>query len=208
MAEVSVIQAVARPRAGKGAARAVRRDGLVPGVIYGDNRASTPISIDGTELWKTVQRGRFLARIFDIEIDGQKHRVIPRDIQLDPIKDHPLHVDFQRVTPQSRVRVVVPTKFVNEAASPGLKRGGMLNIVRHDVEVLCPPDSIPSVFEFDLAGMEIGRSIHISAIELPQGVQPTITGRDFTVATIAGKGGKSEEAAQPTEGAEEAKPKA
>jgi large subunit ribosomal protein L25 len=186
MADVTELKASARPRSGKGAARAARREGKVPGVIYGANAEPEGIAVDYNELWKTVNRGRFLATIFDINVDGKKVRVIPRDVQLDPVKDTPIHVDFQRVTAESRIRVKVPARFINDAASPGLKRGGVLNIVRREVEVFCPPDRIPSFFDFDLTGLEIGRSIHISSIQLPEGVRPTIGDRDFTVATIAG----------------------
>ncbi len=206
MANIIEIKASARPRSGKGAARTARREGKVPAVIYGAKAEPVGIVIDYNDLWKTVNRGRFLASIFEIDIDGKKTRVIPRDLQLDPVKDTPVHVDFLRVTPESRIRVRVPAKFINDAASPGLKRGGVLNIVRRDVEVYCPPDNIPEVFEFDLTGLEIGRSIHISAIKMPEGVRPTISGRDFTVATIAGALVKDEEAATP--GAEGAAPAA
>jgi large subunit ribosomal protein L25 len=195
MANVIELKASARPRSGKGAARTARREGKVPGVIYGAKSEPVGIAVDFNDLWKTINRGRFLATIFDIDIDGKKTRVIPREFQLDPVRDVPIHVDFLRVTPESRIRVRVPARFVNEAASPGLKRGGVLNIVRREIEVFCPPDNIPEVFEFDLTGLEIGRSIHISAIQMPQGVRPTIGGRDFTVATIAGALAKEEEAA-------------
>jgi large subunit ribosomal protein L25 len=202
MANVIELKASARPRSGKGAARTARREGKVPAVIYGAKMEPVGIVIDFNELSKTMNRGRFLATIFDIDIDGKKTRVIPREFQLDPVKDTPVHVDFLRVTPESRIRVRVPARFVNEAASPGLKRGGVLNIVRREIEVFCPPDTIPEIFEFDLTGMEIGRSIHISAIDMPPGVRPTITDRDFTVATIAGALTKDEEAsATTTEGA-------
>jgi large subunit ribosomal protein L25 len=193
MADVIQLKASARPRSGKGAARAARREGKVPGVIYGAKAEAVGIAVDFNDLWKTVQRGRFLATIFDIDIEGKKTRVIPRELQLDPVKDIPVHVDFQRVTETSRIRVKVPAKFVNEAASPGIKRGGVLNVVRREIEVFCPPDRIPDVFEFDLTGLEIGRSIHISALQLPEGVRPTIGDRDFTVATIAGALTKEEE---------------
>jgi large subunit ribosomal protein L25 len=130
-------------------------------------------------------------------VGGRVLKAIPRDVQLDPVKDFPLHVDFQRVGKDNRVRVGVPVRFVNEALSPGLKRGGVLNIVRHDVEVWCPADKIPDHFEVDLSGLAIGRSIHISAVTLPEGVKPTIIDRDFTIATIAGSGGKDEDEAAP-----------
>jgi large subunit ribosomal protein L25 len=204
MADVIEIKATARPRAGKGAARAVRREGKVPAVIYGEKQQPETIALDSNELWKIVQKGRFLSTVIDIDVDGHKRRVLPREIQLDPVKDTPVHVDFQRVGASSRVRVVVPVRFINEALSPGLKRGGVLNIVRHEIEVTCPPDQIPENFIVDLAGLEIGRSIHISAVKLPEGVRPTILNRDFTVATIAGKKVEEEkpaEGAAPVEGA-------
>lgn len=187
MAEVVEIAATARPRAGKGAARAVRRQGKVPAVIYGENQEPETIAIDANEILKVIHRGRFLSTVFEINVDGQKRRVLPREVQLDPVKDLPIHVDFQRVGASKYVRVVVPVRFINEAASPGLKRGGVLNIVRHEIEVTCPPDRIPEYFTVDLTGLEIGRSIHISAVPLGEGVRPTILNRDFTVATIAGK---------------------
>ncbi|MEQ1649173.1 MAG: 50S ribosomal protein L25/general stress protein Ctc [Hyphomicrobiaceae bacterium] len=180
------IKAKARPRAGKGAARQVRREGLVPGVIYGDKEAAVTVALDSRALSLIISKGKFLSTLFMLDVDGAKTRVIPRDVQLDPVKDFPLHVDFQRVTSTSRIRVSVPCKFVNEAASPGLKRGGVLNIVRHDVEVMCAPDHIPASFDFDLTGLEIGRSIHISSVTMPEGARLVINNRDFTVATIAG----------------------
>src|SRR4029079_3685934 len=153
---------------------------------------------DHRELTLLWGRGKFLSTIIDLDIDGTKQKVIPREIQLDPVKDLPLHVDFQRVGPGARIRVNVPVRFINEGLSPGLKRGGVLNIVRHEVEVTCPADAIPEYFEFNLEGLEIGRSVHISAVKMPEGVKPTIINRDFTVATIAGH--KIEE--EPTPGAE------
>lgn len=188
MAEITEIKAEARPRAGKGASRSVRRDGKIPAVIYGANKDPDTITLEFNELWTIVKKGKFTATLFDINIGGQKIRVLPRDVQFDPVKDVPLHVDFLRIGPDSRIRVDVPVRFVNETASPGLKRGGVLNIVRHEVEVYCPAGNIPQVFEFDLTGLEIGRSIHISAVNMPEGVRPTIGNRDFTVATIAGAG--------------------
>ena len=185
MAQANVIKASARALSGKGAARAVRRTGKVPAIVYGgDEGTADPIQIDANDLFMLIKRGRFLSTVFDI--------------------DFPLHVDFQRIGSDNRVRVGVPVRFVNEALSPGLKRGGVLNIVRHEVEVWCPADKIPERFEVDLTGLTIGRSVHISAVTLPEGVTPTITDRDFTIATIAGTGGKDEEekpaAAAPAEG--------
>jgi large subunit ribosomal protein L25 len=195
--QVSEIKASARPRAGTGGARAVRREGRVPAVIYGDTSEPQHVAVEFAELTKLIGRGKFLSTVFDLNIDGKKSRVIPREVQVDPVKDLPVHVDFQRVGASGKIRVNVPVKFTNDALSPGLKRGGVLNIVRHEVEVICPADAIPAQFEFSLEGLEIGRSIHISAVKMPEGVRPTITNRDFTVATIAGH--RVEEEAKPTE---------
>jgi large subunit ribosomal protein L25 len=194
----SEIKAEPRTRSGTGSARATRREDKVPGVVYGDGGKPENISVNGRELNIIIGRGKFLSTVFDLNIGGKKSRVIPRDVQLDPVKDWPIHVDFQRIGAGARIRVNVPVRFINEALSPGLKRGGVLNIVRHEVEVTCPADAIPDFFEFNLEGLEIGRSVHISAIKLPDGVKPTILNRDFTVATIAGH--KIEE--EPTPGAE------
>jgi large subunit ribosomal protein L25 len=197
MADMIEMKATARPRAGKGAARAVRREGKIPAVIYGDKQDPETISLDENELWKIVTKGKFLSSVFSVDIDGRKLRVLPRDVQVDPIKDRPIHVDFQRVASDGMIRVKVPVKFINEVLSPGLKRGGVLNVVRHDVEVICPADAIPPAFEFNLEGLEIGKSIHISAVTMPANVRPTITNRDFTVATIAGASSKGEAEAAP-----------
>jgi len=187
------LNATARERAGKGAARLARREGKVPAVIYGDNQPPHTIAIDYNELWRQVLKGHFTSTVFDLVIDGTKHRVIPRDLQLDPVKDQPVHVDFLRIGKDGRIRVAVPVKFVNEALSPGLKRGGVLNIVRHDIDVICPYDKIPANFEINLEGLQIGRSIHVSAVTMPEGVESVIKGRDFTIATIAGAVKQEEE---------------
>lgn len=198
------LKATARPRAGKGASRQARREGKVPAVIYGDGQPPETIALDYNELWKQVLKGHFTSTVFEIDVEGTKKRVIPRDLQVDPVKDKPIHVDFLRIGKQGLIRVQVPVRFINEGQSPGLKRGGVLNIVRHEIEVTCPYDKIPAHFEIDLNGLEIGRSIHISAVSLPDGVTPTIKGRDFTIATIAGRVKQEEEevaAAAPEEGA-------
>lgn len=190
------LKASARPRAGKGAARQARREGHVPAVIYGDSKTPETISIEYNTLWKQVLKGHFTSTAFELDVDGKKHIVLARDVQLDPVRDTPLHVDFQRVGADGIIRVAVPVRFINEAASPGLKRGGVLNIVRHDFEVFTKYDQIPPFFEIDLTGYEIGKSIHVSAVAMPEGVTPVIKGRDFTIATIAGAlKGDSEEAA-------------
>jgi large subunit ribosomal protein L25 len=197
----TALKASVRPAQGTGSARAARREGKLPGVIYGDNQAPTSVTVDARELSKIIAKGKFFASLMDLELDGKSIQVIPRDVQLDPVRDHPIHVDFQRISATSRLRVKVPTRFINELASPGLKRGGVLNVVRHDVEVTCPANAIPAEFVFDLTGLEIGRSIHISATAMPEGVRPTIIGRDFTVATIAGAVAE-EKAADAVPGAE------
>jgi large subunit ribosomal protein L25 len=195
MPQVSEIKASVRTRAGTGGAREVRRQAAVPAVIYGNGAAPQSIALQSNELVNLMNRGRFLSTVIDVDVEGTKTRVIPREVQMDPVNGKLVHVDFQRVDAGSRIRVNVPVRFVNEALSPGLKRGGVLNIVRHDVEVTCPAEAIPEFFEFSLDGLEIGRSLHISAIKLPSGVEPTIKDRDFTVATIGGH--KHEEEAAP-----------
>jgi large subunit ribosomal protein L25 len=184
--QVTEIKAEPRANGGTGGARAVRRQDKVPAVVYGDGRAPENIALNGRELNIIIDRGKFLSTIFELDVGGTKSRVIPREVQLDPVRDWPIHVDFQRVGPGARIRVNVPVRFINEGLSPGLKRGGVLNVVRHEVEVTCPADAIPDFFEFNLEGLEIGRSVHISAVKMPDGVKPTILNRDFTVATIAG----------------------
>lgn len=203
MSGLTALKATARPRAGKGAARQSRRDGNVPAVIYGDNKTPETIALEYNTLWKQYLKGHFTSTAFELDVDGKKHIVLARDVQLDPVRDFPLHVDFQRVGKDGIIRVAIPMKFVNELASPGLKRGGVLNIVRHEVEVYCPYDKIPQHFDVDLTGLEIGRSIHISAVKLPEKVTPVIKNRDFTVATIAGAL-KGEEETTATPGAEAA----
>src|SRR3954454_18217834 len=195
MSAVKQIQAVARDRAGKGAARAVRRQGQVPAVIYGGGEAATPIAVDFNQAKQLIFAGHFLTTVFEIEVDGRKTRAIPRDYQLDPVKDLPVHVDFLRLAEGQRIRVEVPVRFINQEASPGLKRGGTLNVVRPTVELLVPADAIPNSLDADLAGLDINDSLHISAIKLPEGARPTITDRDFTVATVAVPAGFKDEVA-------------
>lgn len=186
MTETTTISAMVRDRAGKGAARATRRAGRIPGVIYGGKQSPICISIEPKWLKTEMHKPGFLTRLFDIDLGkAGTHRTLPRDVQLDPVTDQPLHVDFLRITSESVVHVAVPVSFINEALSPGLKRGGVLNIVRHEIELYCKPDDIPHSLVVDLAGLEIGDSVHISHIKLPAGATPTITDRDFTVASVA-----------------------
>ena len=206
MAEAIELKAWARARTGKGGAREVRREGRVPGIIYGGKDEPQNIALETKEISKQVQTGHFQSTIFMIDMEGTKIRVIPREVQVDPVRDFPIHVDFMRLSKDAQVTVEVPVHFLNEAASPGLKRGGVLNVVRHDIPVRCPADKIPESFELDLTGLEIGDSIHISAVTLPDGVVPTITDRDFTIATIVGRAAEEgpAEAAEGAEGEEEA----
>lgn len=188
MAQAPVqLDASARPRVGKGAARHARREGTVPAVIYGAKKPPLSISIDYNTLWKQILKGHFTSTVFEIKVGDEVHRVVARDVQLDPVRDTPIHADFLRVAEDGMIRILVPVKFSNDLLSPGLKRGGVLNIVRHEVEVFCPYDRIPPFFEIDLTGTQIGTSIHISSVQMPEGVTPTIRDRDFTIATIAGR---------------------
>lgn len=188
MSAVKELRAVARDRVGKGAARAVRRDGQVPAIIYGGGAAPMPIALQANETRLLIFAGHFLTTIFEIEVDGRKNRVIPRDYHLDPVKDLPLHVDFLRVVEGQTLTVEVPVHFVNAEASPGIKAGGVLNVVRHTVELEVSAAAIPDAIEVDLTGLEMGDSVHIAAVKLPEGATPTID-RDFTIATIAAPAG-------------------
>ncbi len=185
MADVLVLNAKARERVGKGAARAARREGLVPGVIYGDKQDPVTISFPFNELVQLLRTGRFLSTLCDVEVDGVKTRVIPKDVQFDPIKDFPVHVDLLRLGKGAKINVEIQMNFINEEESPGLREGGALNVVRYTVELRCPADSIPEELIGDLTGLELGDSFHISDVALPEGVEPVITDRDFTIATIA-----------------------
>src|SRR5690606_28599364 len=185
----------------KGSARAVRRDGKVPAVIYGDKQPPLAIALSYKDIFYKIHGGAFLTTIATIDVDGKKIQVLPKDYQLDPVRDFPMHVDFLRVGKNTLVNVNVPVRFLNEEKSPGIKRGGVLNVVRHEVEFNCPANSIPDFIEVDLTGTDIGDSIHISAVKLPKDVKPIITDRDFTIATVAAPAGlKSEDAAAEDEG--------
>ena len=192
MATVKELKATARPNGGKGAARAERRAGRVPGVIYGNNQPPVTISVDDKELRQRILAGRFLTTLFDVELDGKKHRVIPRDFQLDPVKDFPLHVDFLRLGEGATIRVSVPLHVVNGETSPGVKRGGTINIVTHTVELECSVDNIPQYLEADAGGLEISYSLHLSDIKLPTGVK-ALSREDATLVTIVPPSGYAEE---------------
>lgn len=198
MSDMQTLRAELRERAGKGAARAVRRTGRVPAVIYGDKQPPVLVSIGFDALIREINRGGFMHRLFLIEVDGQQIRVVPRDLQLDVVKDLPIHIDFLRLRQGARVDVEVPIAVLNEDRSPGLRRGGMLNIVRHEIEISAPAEAIPDAIEVDVSGLDINDSLHISQVRLPEGVEPTVTDRDFTVLTIAAPTVMTEEAGAET----------
>jgi len=200
MREMQELRAEPRSGTGKGAARAVRRNGQVPGILYGGKGDNKPIQIDALTLLKHYGTGTLLSTLFMLDVGGEKARVIPRGIEIDPVSDRPIHVDFMRLEPGTRIALHIPVHFKNHAESPGIKLGGVLNVVRHTVELHCPAENIPEFIEGDLAGLEIGDSLHISAFKLPEGVRPVIQGRDFTVATVAPPTTYVEEEVKPAEG--------
>ena len=185
MSDIHTIVAESRDKGAKGAARAVRRLGRVPAVIYGNKQEPELISVDSRDIMRALHRGAFTSKLVDIEIGGKKNRVLPRDVQLDPVKDRPVHVDFLRIVAASQIRLMVPVIFTDDLKSPGLKKGGVLNVVRHEIEFHCRADSIPERIVISLDGREIGDSIHISSVKLPDGIRPVINTRDFTIATVA-----------------------
>ena len=194
MSDTLHLPAEARERAGKGASRELRRNGRVPAVIYGGNEEPLAIHVEEKLLVRQLGTGHFLNSIVEIELGGKTLRTLPKDVAFHPVSDRPLHADFLRLSANSTVHVEVPVKFVNEAASPGLKRGGVLNIVRHELELVCEADKIPDDISIDVTGLEVGASIHISHVTLPAGSKSAITDRDFTIATIVDPSGlRSEE---------------
>lgn len=195
MATVKEFKATARPVSGKGAARAERRAGRIPAVIYGDNKPPLAISVDDKELRLRIQAGRFLTTIFNIDLDGQKHRVIPRDYHLDPVKDFPIHVDFFRLGEGATIRVNVPLHVNGGDIAPGVKRGGTINIVAHSIELEAEADSIPQYLEVDVSTLDIGSSLHITDLKLPKGVKTLARDADMTLVTIVPPSGYGEEAA-------------
>lgn len=183
------LKAETRERVGKGSSRELRRNGLIPAVIYGDKQAPISIALSTKDVTMKIHAGGFMTTVAVIAVNGEKIRVLPKDYQLDPVRDFTMHVDFLRVSKDSKVTVQVPVHFVNEEKSPGLKAGGVLNIVRHDVELAVAADDIPEFLTVDLSGHKVGDAIHISNIKLPKGATPVITDRDFTIATIAAPAG-------------------
>jgi large subunit ribosomal protein L25 len=195
MTESVNLHAEVRERVGKGAARAVRRAGRVPGVVYGGKKEPLLVSLDPRDIRRGLDAGIFFSTIYNLDVGNDVERVIPRDVHMHPVKPIPQHVDFMRVTSDTRITVEVPVHFLNEEECPGLKRGGVINVVRYNVEVVCGIDNIPQGFDIDLTGLDIGDSIHASKLALPEGVRLTITDRDFTIATVAAPTVVSEEEA-------------
>src|SRR6185437_9658385 len=209
MRETLELKAEPRDRLGKGPSYRTRKSGRIPGIVYGGESAPEAVQVDERTLGRLHGTGSLLQTLVMLELSGQKTRVIPRAVQLDPVTDRPVHVDFLRLTPGGRISLDIPVHFRGQENSPGLKRGGVLNVVRHEVALLCPVESIPEFIEGDLSGLDIGDSLHISAFALPEGVKPMIRERDFTVATIAPPTTFTEEtpvAAAAVEGVEGAAP--
>lgn len=192
MATVKEMKATVRSKSGKGAARAERRAGRVPGVIYGDKQPPLSISVDNADLRHRIYAGRFLTTIYELEVDGAKHRVIPRDYQLDPVKDLPIHVDFLRLGEGATIRVHIPVHVLNADQSPGVKRGGAVNIVTHSIEVQCRPEDIPEGIDVDISGLEINYSRHLSDVTVPPNVRVIMPG-DITLVTVVPPSGYAEE---------------
>lgn len=204
MVETITFAAEARSGAGKGPARQLRRAGRVPAVIYGEKQDQQMISLEARALRRELSNPRFFSTLCALDLAGEAIRVLPREVQLHPVSEDPLHADFVRVSRGTTIHVTVQVVFLNEDTSPGLKRGGVLNVVRREIELICPADAIPAELELDLAAADIGDSLHISQVALPEGVRPTITDRDFTIATIAAPTVVAEEAAEEQEAAAEA----
>ncbi len=194
MSDTLTLPAETRERAGKGASRALRREGRTPAVIYGGNEEPLAIHVEEKLLVKQLGTGHFFNSIVEVEVGGKTVRTLPKDVAFHPVNDRPLHADFLRLSANATVHVNVPVIFANEEASPGLKRGGVLNIVRHELELICPADKIPDDIAIDVTGLDVGASIHISHVTLPEGAKSAITDRDFTIATIVAPSGlRSEE---------------
>lgn len=193
MSDTLHLPAETRDRAGKGASRALRREGRVPAVVYGGNEEPLSIHVEEKLLRKQLGTGHFFNSVVDVEVDGKLMRTLPKDVAFHPVNDRPLHVDFLRISKDSKVHVNVPVVFANEEASPGLKRGGVLNIVRHELDLVCTSDNIPEEIAIDVTGFDVGDSIHISHVKLPSGVESAITDRDFTIATIIAPSGMRSE---------------
>jgi large subunit ribosomal protein L25 len=189
MSDLLTLSAEPRERAGKGASRSLRREGRVPAVIYGDNKEPISIHVEEKALVKLLSSGHFLNSVIEIELNGTKTRTLPKDVAFHVVNERPLHADFFRLSLGATVHVEVPVRFINEEKSPGLKRGGVLNIVRHELELICDATKIPDDIEIDVTGFDVGDSIHISHVTLPAGSKSAITDRDFTIATVVAPSG-------------------
>jgi large subunit ribosomal protein L25 len=189
MSEQLTLSAETRDRAGKGASRAMRREGRVPAVVYGNKEAPLAIHLEEKALIKALSSGHFMNSVVMIDVAGGATRTLPKDVQFHPVTDRPLHVDFLRISEHAKVTVAVPIRFTGEEQSRGLKRGGVLNAVRHDLELICDASEMPDEVEVSLAGLDIGDSLHISAVTLPKGTESAISDRDFTIATIVAPSG-------------------
>lgn len=196
MAETTKVVAKMRSRAGKGGARSSRRDGLIPAVIYGDKQAPVMIAVEPKSIERELHKEGFFNHRMEIDVEGTPYAVLPRDLQIDPVTDRPLHLDFLRIGPDSIITVQVPVHFRNEGAAPGIKRGGVLNIVLHEITVRTKPATIPEYFEVDLTGLEIGHSVHLSTLAIPDGVRVVSRDKNATVASIAAPTVVREAAAQ------------
>jgi large subunit ribosomal protein L25 len=184
MSDQLMLPAEARQRAGKGASRALRRDGRVPAVIYGEKKEPVSVHVEEKLLTRMLSTGHFMNSVVMVEVGGKPNRTLPKDVQFHPVTSRPIHVDFVRIGEHARVTVNIPVRFVDEEQSPGLKRGGVLNVVRHELELSCDAAKIPGEIVISLSGLEIGDAVHISHVNLPEGANPTIEDRDFTVATV------------------------
>ena len=205
MSDQLVLTAETRERGGKGASRELRRNGRVPAVVYGGKEEPLMIHVEEKLLMKQLMSGHFMNSIVMVEVDGKQVRTLPKDVAFHPVKDRPIHADFLRISKDAKVNVAVPVVFINEEASPGLKRGGVLNIVRHELELICDSDKMPDDIQIDVTGYDVGDSIHISNVTLPKGSESAITDRDFTIATIVAPSAmKSSEGDTTVDGGEEA----
>ena len=205
MSDQLTLSAEARETAGKGASRSLRREGRIPAVIYGNNEAPTGIHVEEKALMKALHTGHFMNSVVMVTVGGKEIRTLPKDVAFHPVTDRPLHADFLRISEHASVTVNVPVHFINEEKSPGIKRGAVLNVVRHELELVCDAAEIPDEITVDLTGTDVGDSIHISAVTLPKGAVSAITDRDFTIATLVAPSAlKSSEGDTATEGEAEA----
>jgi large subunit ribosomal protein L25 len=204
MSDALTLPAELRERAGKGASRQLRREGRVPAVIYGGNEDPVAIHLEAKELVRQMGTGHFMNSIVMIDVGGKTVRALPKDVAVHPVTDRPLHADFLRLARDAKIQVAVPVLFINEEDSPGLKKGGVLNVVRHELELVCESDKIPDDIQLDVTGLDIGDSIHISSVKLPEGSVSAITDRDFTIATIVAPSAMKQEPTAVLEGEEPA----